>query len=621
MGTGDIHVLEPGMVLNNRYTLRRAIGEGGFGITYEGYDELLAMRVCIKEYYPQGFVTRDIRYNKTLTVTQTKFGDIFYKGKVHFLEEARTLARFSHEEGIVRVTDFFEMNNTAYIVMEYLDGINLKQYLEQNGPFSVNELLELLEPVMHSLEEIHRAGLIHRDISPDNIMILLNGKNGKVKLMDFGAARDYTEYGQQSMSVVLKHGYAPVEQYQSHGVQGPWTDIYALSATIYKCITGQTPVESIQRTMGDTLMPPSRMGVNINPAVEQALLKGLYIDQRGRYNNMADFYQDLYHPDPSADRTVPYTDDRTVPGYPPYTPPAPPNPPEPPRTNKAIIALVAVFACLTIVIVVILGVTLTRSGSGTASSGGGAAQVASQSESASVEEDSEENVAAIQGSADAATTEAATTEEESTTEEADVHSDTLAYLDNDSINISACLDTSSYALVTSADGAFSFRYPMYTFNHSYVDEESGYYELSYVDPDTGNIGMRLIVYESDNSGDALENALALLNKRKAEASQNGDKQYYEWSSSEADSTGTARGILGLSYSGAGNMNSLYTILANNGSKDLILEIYYQDPDPTYDLDSVNYVVDCVYRYCSFGGTTYKPRSYELFMQSDMGEKK
>ncbi|MCD8021076.1 MAG: protein kinase [Clostridiales bacterium] len=291
MKSEDVHVLKSGIILANRYQLLQVIGEGGFGITYKGFDQLLAIRVAIKEYYPQGFVTRDNRYNEFLTVTQHKYADEFQRGKAKFLEEARTLARFTNEEGIVRIMDFFEANNTAYIVMEYLSGINLKDYLNQAGTFSVDEILSLLKPVMESLYVVHQTGLIHRDISPDNIMLL---DDGKVKLMDFGAARDYTEFGQKSQSVVLKHGYAPAEQYQTHGVQGPWTDIYALSATIYKCITGKRPEESIQRLMGDTLVAPSQIGVAIHPQTEYALMKGLAVKQSDRYANIKDFCRDLY---------------------------------------------------------------------------------------------------------------------------------------------------------------------------------------------------------------------------------------------------------------------------------------------------------------------------------------
>ena len=175
--------------------------------------------------------------------------------------------------------------------MEYLDGITLKEYLKENKKIPVEELLELISPLLESLDDVHSSGLIHRDISPDNIMVL---KNGDVKLMDFGAARDYTEFGEKSLSIVLKPGYAPAEQYQSRGVQGPWTDIYALCATFYKCITGETPEDSIQRVMEDELKKPSEFGIDISPQVEKTILKGMSVSPKERYQNLREFCEDLY---------------------------------------------------------------------------------------------------------------------------------------------------------------------------------------------------------------------------------------------------------------------------------------------------------------------------------------
>ena len=287
----NLHCLRKGTRLIGRYTIEGVLGQGGFGITYLGIDELHEKKVAIKEFFPQGIVTRNIEYKDTVTVTFVGEKDNYEKGKDRFLKEARTMAKFSKDEGIVKALDFFEINNTAYIVMEYLEGITLKQYLRENKRIAPEDLIELLVPLIESLDEIHSQGMIHRDISPDNIMVL---PDGRIKLMDFGAARDYTEFGEKSLSIVLKPGYAPPEQYQTHGIQGPWTDIYALCATMYKCITGENPPDAIERVMDDHLKKISAFGISVLPQIEEAIIKGMSVAANDRYQNVGDFCEDLY---------------------------------------------------------------------------------------------------------------------------------------------------------------------------------------------------------------------------------------------------------------------------------------------------------------------------------------
>ena len=287
----NLHCLRKGTRLIGRYTIEGVLGQGGFGITYLGMDELHEKPVAIKEFFPQGIVTRNIEYQDTVTVTFVGEKDNYEKGKERFLKEARTMAKFSKDEGIVKALDFFEINNTAYIVMEYLEGVTLKQYLRENKRIDAEDLVELLVPLIESLDEIHSQGLIHRDISPDNIMVL---PDGRIKLMDFGAARDYTEFGEKSLSIVLKPGYAPPEQYQTHGIQGPWTDIYALCATMYKCITGENPPDAIERVMDDSLKKISEFGIAIPPQEEEAIIKGMSVSAKDRYQDIKDFCEDLY---------------------------------------------------------------------------------------------------------------------------------------------------------------------------------------------------------------------------------------------------------------------------------------------------------------------------------------
>ena len=287
----NLHCLRKGTRLIGHYTIEGVLGQGGFGITYLGIDELHEKKVAIKEFFPQGIVTRNIEYQDTVTVTFVGEKENYEKGKERFLKEARTMAKFSKDEGIVKVLDFFEINNTAYIVMEYLEGITLKQYIRENQRITLEELVRLLVPLIESLDEIHSQGMIHRDISPDNIMVL---PDGRIKLMDFGAARDYTEFGEKTLSIVLKPGYAPPEQYQTHGIQGPWTDIYALCATMYKCITGETPPDAIDRVIDDHLKKISEFGITIPPQVESVIIKGMSVSAKDRYQDIKDFCEDLY---------------------------------------------------------------------------------------------------------------------------------------------------------------------------------------------------------------------------------------------------------------------------------------------------------------------------------------
>lgn len=283
-----LHHLKPGTVLRERYLLGRALGEGGFGITYIGRDLNLDMRIAVKEYYPNGCSNRNHDHSNTVTMTQPGSSDSFEKEMERFLHEARTLAKFSNEPGIVGVRDFFRENGTAYIVMEYLDGVTLKSYLTKLGTIPADKLFPMMEPVMQSLSRIHAQDLIHRDISPDNIMML---QNGQLKLLDFGAAREVK--GDKSLSVMLKPGYAPEEQYRTKGKQGPWTDVYALCATMYKCITGVTPDESLERAYEDGLQLPSALGVPISPKQESVLMKGLAVRIGDRIQDMDTLRQGL----------------------------------------------------------------------------------------------------------------------------------------------------------------------------------------------------------------------------------------------------------------------------------------------------------------------------------------
>lgn len=284
------HHLPPGSVLKGRYVVGRVLGEGGFGITYLGMDSNLERRVAVKEYFPTCLVSRETSLSLSVTCYTLNVQDTYEKGRSQFLKEARTMARLENIPEIVQVLDHFQDNNTAYIIMEFLEGETLKDRTARLGRIPSGELLELLRPVMGAMEAMHQAGIIHRDISPDNLMCL---SSGKVKLMDFGCAKEIQ--GQPTQTVTLKHGFAPREQYVGRG-QGPWTDVYALCATIYYCLTGKVPPRSVERQDGDqdTLVPLTQLGADLTAQQEWALEKGLAVRTTGRWQSMAQLYGALY---------------------------------------------------------------------------------------------------------------------------------------------------------------------------------------------------------------------------------------------------------------------------------------------------------------------------------------
>lgn len=302
--------LQPRSILNGKYLIGRTIGEGGFGVTYVGWDLNLDIKVAIKEYYPNGIASRD-NTQTTVIPYAGESAEFFNSGKEKFLSEAQKLAHFSNLPGIVCVKDFFLENNTAYIVMEFIEGETLKSYLEKfGGQMPFDQLANLLKPVIESLGVVHREGIIHRDISPDNIMIAYTGE---VKLIDFGAARNLS--GDKSMGIVLKPNYSPEEQYRSAGELGPWTDIYSICATIYRALTGILPQEALDRVNADQLVPPSALGVEIPQPAEQALMKGLSIRAADRYADIESFLEHFYNnvPEPQAQVTAPQAEPLSTP--------------------------------------------------------------------------------------------------------------------------------------------------------------------------------------------------------------------------------------------------------------------------------------------------------------------
>ena len=274
--------LEINTILAGKYMVLAVLGEGGFGITYLCQDLNVNVKVAIKEFFPVQFSTR-----RGITVTAyTDTLELYKKGLSGFVKEAETLAKYNRYPGIVSVNEFFYENNTAYIVMEYIEGINLNEYLSQcGGSVPWKEALTMVIEILPTLHLIHNQGIVHRDISPNNIMIT---KDNHVKLIDFGAARDIDSG--KSLTVMLKQGYAPIEQYVSNGKQGPWTDVYSLCATIYKMVTGYVPQAAIDRQQGDNKLPNK---MQCNCKLKKVLLKGMSIDPKMRYQTAKDLQNAL----------------------------------------------------------------------------------------------------------------------------------------------------------------------------------------------------------------------------------------------------------------------------------------------------------------------------------------
>lgn len=284
--------LPPGTILPHNYIIDTVLGEGGFGITYSASLQYTEERFAIKEYFPGNIAYRATTGQGASIVHYSGQQELFEKGRRHFLTEASVLRELRHLEHIVKVKDILEANGTIYLVMEFIDGITLKQYITENGAIPFDELFPLITPVMRDLIQVHKKGLLHRDISPDNLML---GTDNKLHLIDFGAADFKTAPDQQEMTVLLKSGFAPLEQYLSDGKLGAWTDIYGLCATLYYALTGFAPTESIRRLQSDNI-PALADHAQIRSWQAAAIEKGIRLHAADRYPNMEELYQSLIIP-------------------------------------------------------------------------------------------------------------------------------------------------------------------------------------------------------------------------------------------------------------------------------------------------------------------------------------
>lgn len=298
------YALPASTVIADRYIIGTVIGAGGFGITYIAWDTKLEIRIAVKEYFPTGLVNR-IPGTLQVGLTGTHNEQSYEKGKKGFIAEAKALAKFNENSGIVNVFDCIEENHTAYIIMEYIEGQTLKEYIaiqesaEGNSgipgsaptrKLAIEESLQIVQALLHTLKLIHGEEIIHRDISPDNIMIL---KDGSIKLIDFGAARFFAADTTRSMSVVLKAGYAPLEQYSRSGKQDQRTDLYAVGVVLYQLLTGTLPQEAFDRVADDSLISPSSINEDVPDWLNSIVIKALSLKPENRYSNSEEFLRAL----------------------------------------------------------------------------------------------------------------------------------------------------------------------------------------------------------------------------------------------------------------------------------------------------------------------------------------
>lgn len=283
----DLITLQPGSMLINKYAVGRIIGKGGFGITYLAYDIEQEKKVAVKEFFPYGIVARATGCT-TVSAASADKADTFRSGAEKFYNEAELVSRFNGNPNIVCVYGFFYENGTVYFSMEYLKGKTLKDYIQKHGTLSEPQTLFLAKSMTNALFAAHGSSVLHRDISPDNIIIC---DNGDIKLIDFGAARQVVAEQSQTFSVILKPGFAPLEQYQKKGRQGPWTDIYSLGATLYYALTGEVPEDPMSRLENDEEYRSNRH--NITSDLWQIILKATELKIENRYDDILRFSIDL----------------------------------------------------------------------------------------------------------------------------------------------------------------------------------------------------------------------------------------------------------------------------------------------------------------------------------------
>ena len=285
----ESYYLDPGTVIGGKYIVGRVLSYGGHTVSYLGMDAEKNRKVIVKEYLPSDFSTRS-EGEKEVTIYSGDGQEQFEQGLTNFLNEANRIQRLQGVEGIAKVYDCIAENETGYVISEYVEGKTLKEILEGGKKYSVREAARFIRELLKGLEKVHHMDIVHCDISPETIMVT---DTGDIKLTDFGATRYVTTANSKSLSIILKRGYAPEEQYRSKGKRGPWTDVYAVGAVMYRMLTGIVPQESVERALSDDLKEPSKLGVPIPKDMENALMNALNVYQKDRTPSAEAFLREL----------------------------------------------------------------------------------------------------------------------------------------------------------------------------------------------------------------------------------------------------------------------------------------------------------------------------------------
>lgn len=286
------YAMKLGTILHEQYLIGTVLGQGGFGITYVGYDISLELKVCIKEYYPMGQVSRSSEISNTVNWNRTQITQEQWENSCrNFIKEAQRVERIFTLPGIVRIRNTFFENDSAYIVMDYIDGITLKDKLKQSGPMTFEECRKLFVPLMKSLEDLHRQNVIHRDISPDNIMV---AEDGRLWLLDLDASKAIEDLQEGMSKLVMKKGFSPPEQYSTGVEIGPWTDVYALTATMYYCITGKLMPDALDRMMKHMEISfDNGYGKNLTLEMKEIFKKGMDVRKENRIQTVSELREAL----------------------------------------------------------------------------------------------------------------------------------------------------------------------------------------------------------------------------------------------------------------------------------------------------------------------------------------